>query len=138
MDINTPKGMADAVQWLNDMISACQTETFVWGIPRSMSIYTIHLKTKTYSRFRQDLATDKVLAAAGYYHDQGRDYGLKPAELEQAYRQLSYHPRFTKEAWLTDNTDLTYWVWVYAQLQEERQMQESSPYFNTWNQDNAK
>lgn len=138
MDINTPKGMADAVQWLNNMIAECQTETLVWSIPRSAAIYTIHLKTKTYSRFRQDSATDKVLAAAGYLHDQGGDYGLKPAELEQVYRQLSYHPRFTEKAWADSKTALTYWVWVYAQLQEERQMQESSPYFNTWNQDNAK
>jgi cyanophycinase-like exopeptidase len=65
INIDTPEGMKQAVEWQTDFISILN-EGGKWAVPRSNAIYTIHHSEKTVERAVGDSDVDRVFEAMGW------------------------------------------------------------------------
>ena len=65
MNIDTPKGMAQAKTWTAGMLSVMARQA-VWGVPRSGSIYRIDKDAMTVTRERGEPCIDRVFVELGY------------------------------------------------------------------------
>lgn len=66
-DLDTPEGMANAVQWTLSHLNMIR-EGGVWMVPRSASWYTVSHKDRTLTRrgMKPDRAINRVAEAAGW------------------------------------------------------------------------
>jgi len=64
-DINTPEGMANAVQWTENLVSILR-DGGTWCIPWSMTLVTLD-KTKMVANFhRSEPSVERVFRAMGW------------------------------------------------------------------------
>lgn len=81
-DLDTPDGMANAVDWVNNCLSRL-CDNGVWAVPRSLTLVTVHSHSeRTCSVFsgRHDPSIKRVLRAAGWRICPD---GYTPEELER-------------------------------------------------------
>ena len=60
-DLGMQEGMANAVAWMENLLSSGQAPTLIWFVPRSGATYTIDKVSKVYHRDAVDSAIDRVL-----------------------------------------------------------------------------
>ena len=65
-NIDTKEGMANAVRWMEDVLSSGQAPTLIWFVPRSGATYTIDKLGKVYHSDVTDAPIDQVLNHMGF------------------------------------------------------------------------
>jgi len=64
-DLDTPEGLENSITWMEQLLASIK-DGGTWGIPRSLSVYTINKRDKIARRTSPDGPTDYVLTKMGW------------------------------------------------------------------------